>query len=136
MTMFGAMYYIVPRLVGWEWPSARMIRWHFWLAAGGIGLMFASLTLGGFFQGLELNDPQVAFLTSVQVVAPFRFVRALSGILLAGAHFVFAILFVQMLLRRGGEREGATLLAEVGSAYERKRERRSPPPGEGEVPEV
>lgn len=122
MTMFGAMYYIAPRLVGWEWPSARLIRWHFWLAASGIFLMFAALTLGGFLQGLELNDPMVAFMSSVQVAAPFRFVRGISGVLLLAAHVVFAVSFVLLLLRRGPRREEETRLAErdaieeVGSA--------------------
>ena len=111
MTMFGAMYYIVPRLVGWEWPSATMIRWHFWLAASGIALMVASLTLGGFLQGLELNDPDVPFLTSLSVAAPFRLVRAFSGILLAAAHLVFAVLFLRMVLRHGERRTVPTLLS-------------------------
>ena len=113
MTMFGAMYYIVPRLTGWEWPSARLIRWHFWLAASGIALMFAALTLGGFLQGLELSDPMVAFMSSVQIAAPFRVVRGLSGVLLLAAHVVFAVLFVGILRRRGPRREEATLLAKV-----------------------
>ena len=30
MIMFGAMYYIVPRLTGGEWKSAGMIKVHFW----------------------------------------------------------------------------------------------------------
>lgn len=111
MTMFGAMYYIVPRLVGWEWPSATMIRWHFWLATSGIALMVASLTLGGFLQGLELNDPQVDFLTSVRIVAPFRFVRACSGILLSAAHLVFAVLFIRMMFRQGERRAEPTLFS-------------------------
>jgi cytochrome c oxidase cbb3-type subunit 1 len=128
MTMFGAMYYIVPRLVGREWPSATMIRWHFWLAASGIAIMVATLTLGGFLQGLELNDPQSSFLSSLQVAAPFRLVRAGSGILLSAAHLVFAALFVWMLLdrkREGAEASGPTYL----SAESR-------PAGEPEIPAV
>ena len=130
MTMFGAMYYIVPRLVGWEWPSAAMIRWHFWLAASGIALMFATLTLGGFVQGLELNDPQSAFMSSVAVAAPFRFVRGLAGFLLMAAHLVFAVLFVRMLLRRGERREEATLLGRMEDSATARTEPR-PPEGGG-----
>ena len=36
--MFGSMYYILPRVTGREWPSARLIRWHVWLVLGGIVL--------------------------------------------------------------------------------------------------
>src|SRR5262249_9079710 len=32
MTVFGAMYYVVPRLTGREWASAKLIRLHFWCA--------------------------------------------------------------------------------------------------------
>ena len=31
MIMFGATYYILPRMTGREWASASMIRMHFWL---------------------------------------------------------------------------------------------------------
>jgi cytochrome c oxidase cbb3-type subunit 1 len=89
-----------------------MIRWHFWLSASGIAFMVAALTLGGFLQGLELNDPQSSFLASLQVAAPFRLVRAASGILLSAAHLVFAVLFLWMVLGRGERRAAPTLLAE------------------------
>jgi cytochrome c oxidase cbb3-type subunit 1 len=111
MMMFGAMYYIVPRLVGWEWPSATMIRWHFWLAAIGIGLMVVTLTIGGIIQGFALYDPAVNFMTSVRLVAPFRWVRSISGITLFAAHIVFAVLFIQMLLKQGTGNSGPTLFS-------------------------
>lgn len=56
MVMFGAMYYIVPRLTGREWASARLIRLHFWAVAIGVLLMFVSLTAAGVIQGLEMNQ--------------------------------------------------------------------------------
>ncbi|MFA7344791.1 MAG: cbb3-type cytochrome c oxidase subunit I [Terrimicrobiaceae bacterium] len=111
MMMFGAMYYIVPRLVGWEWPSATMIRWHFWLVATGILLMVGSLTLGGILQGLALYDPIVAFQSSLDYATPFRWLRGISGFLLLSGHVVFAALFVLMLLKIGRRREGPALFA-------------------------
>ena len=48
MVMFGAMYYIVPRLTGWEWASARLIQAHFWFTAVGVLLYVALLTWGGW----------------------------------------------------------------------------------------
>lgn len=111
MIMFGAIYYIVPRLVGWEWPSATMIRWHFWLSAIGIGMMVGALTIGGILQGLAFYDPAATFRTSLEYATPFRIIRGLSGFLLLGAHIVFAILFTQMLLRIGRPKEGPALFA-------------------------
>jgi cytochrome c oxidase cbb3-type subunit 1 len=60
MAMFGAMYYIVPRLTGREWASARLIRTHFWATAIGVILMFLVLSLGGFVQGFEMNQASKA----------------------------------------------------------------------------
>ena len=111
MMMFGAMYYIIPRLVGWEWPSVTMIRWHFWLVAGGVLLMAGSLTIGGFLQGLALYDPTVSFRSSLDYATPFRLLRGISGFLLLAGHLVFASLFVQMLIKSGRRREGPALFA-------------------------
>ncbi len=112
MMMFGAMYYIVPRLTGWEWPSATMIRWHFWLVATGILMMVGALSLGGILQGLALYDPTVSFKSSLDYVTPFRIVRGISGFLLLAGHLVFAVLFCLMLLKIGRRREGPALFAE------------------------
>ena len=111
MMMFGAIYYIVPRLVGREWPSATMIRWHFWLVATGILLMVGSLTIGGLIQGLALYDPRVTFQSSLDHATPFRWLRGMSGFLLLAGHLVFATLFFQMLLKTGRRLEGPALLA-------------------------
>jgi len=54
---FGAMYYIVPRLVGHEWPSATLIRWHFNLSLAGIAVYVIALTWAGVAQGLALLAP-------------------------------------------------------------------------------
>ncbi len=56
MVMFGAMYYVMPRLTGHEWSSARLIRVHFWTVAIGIALMFVTLSIGGMIQGFELHQ--------------------------------------------------------------------------------
>jgi len=111
MVMFGAMYYIVPRLIGWEWPSATLIRWHFWLVAIGIILMVVSLSMGGFLQGLALYDPAVTFRSSLEYTIPFRWIRAFSGILLTVGHFIFAYLFIAMVLKLGRRNEGPALFA-------------------------
>lgn len=116
MVMFGAIYYLMPRVVEWEWPSARLIRWHFWLSLAGIALMFASLTLGGIGQGMILNDPAMPFLTTLSWVWPFRMVRSLSGGLLLVGHVIFAVHFILMVIKYGPERDRPTLLAEPEAA--------------------
>jgi cytochrome c oxidase cbb3-type subunit 1 len=88
--LFGSMYYILPRLVGREWPSARLIRWHFWLVLVGIALYVVMLTIFGVFQGLALLDPKVPFQRSVEVSLPGLVARSIAGGILTAGHLVFA----------------------------------------------
>lgn len=115
MTMFGAMYYIIPRLVRWEWPSAFLIKAHFWLAASGILIMVVSLTIGGVLQGLELADPKIPFLDIVARTRPWLHARSGSGALLLTGQLAFLLSFILILLRAGRRREGPTLLGDAAS---------------------
>ncbi len=109
MTMFGSMYYIVPRLTGWEWASARLIRFHFWSTAIGMAIYFLALTWGGWFQGLMLNDASVPFMDVVNYMLPYLEARSFAGVLMALGHVAFAALFVLNLLHRGEQRRGPTV---------------------------
>ena len=101
MVMFGSMYYIVPRLVGREWRYAALIKLHFWASVYGIGLMVLMLLVGGFVQGLSMNDSTLSFTESTQAILPYLRGRSVSGILMTVAHFVFAFHFGLMLFGLG-----------------------------------
>ena len=101
MVMFGSMYYIVPRLVGREWRYASLIKLHFWASAYGIGLMVLLLLVGGFVQGLSLNDPTLAFSETTQSILPYLRGRTLVLDPVDVSHFVFAFHFGLMLLGFG-----------------------------------
>ncbi len=101
MVMFGSMYYIVPRLVGREWRYSSLIKMHFWASIYGIGLTALMLFVGGFVQGVNMNDPTLAFTESTQSVLPYLRGRTLAGVLIAIAHAVFAYHFFLMLLGLG-----------------------------------
>lgn len=87
---FGSTYYILPRLVGHEWPSARLIRWHFWLVLGGLALYVVPLTIAGVLQGLALLNPATPFERSVEVTRWALVTRSAAGLVLTAAHVVFA----------------------------------------------
>jgi cytochrome c oxidase cbb3-type subunit 1 len=59
MTMFGAIYYITPRIMGLEWPCNKSPLRHFWLAAIGIILLAAPLAIGGIVEGFKWRNPQI-----------------------------------------------------------------------------
>lgn len=87
---FGAMYYIVPRLVGHEWPSAKLVRWHFNTVLAGIALYVVGLSWAGVSQGLALLDPKLPFQVSVERTIPGLYIRSLAGWILTAGHVVFA----------------------------------------------
>ena len=110
MTMFGSMYYIVPRLVGREWRYAALIKLHFWSSAYGVGLMVAMLLIGGIAQGSSLGDPSVGFANSTDSILPYLRGRSVSGLLLTIAHFIFAFHFGLMLFGLGRSASMPTFL--------------------------
>jgi cytochrome c oxidase cbb3-type subunit I len=104
MVMFGSIYYVMPRITQVEWPSARLIRFHFWAAAIGILLYIVPLTIGGTLEGLAMINPDVPFLdplkhSVVTMTLPYLKVRSLSGILITLGHLAFATSFVWILAR-------------------------------------
>ena len=104
MILFGAFYFIVPRLVDWEWPRPALIRWHFWLALAGITVYFVALTIGGWLEGARMLDPAVPFAGVVNVTKPYLVARSVGGTLMLAAHCVFAYHYWLMVRRRGPER--------------------------------
>jgi cytochrome c oxidase cbb3-type subunit I len=94
---FGAMYYIVPRLVGHEWPSARLIRWHFNTVLAGIAIYVIGLSWAGVAQGLALLDAQLAFQVSVERTIAGLYIRSLGGVILTIGHIIFAYHYWLML---------------------------------------
>lgn len=127
MMMFGALYYIMPRLVGWEWPSARLISIHFWCTAIGGLIMVGALSLGGVEQGLKLvniwlkeapteanpTGTPYSFMEILAGTIPWLWTRTVSGILILIGHIAFIINFALMLMHRGERRESPTLLGKT-----------------------
>ncbi len=110
LVMFGAMYFVMPRVLDWEWPSSRLISWHFWLVMAGFTVYFVGLSIGGWLQGLAMLDAARPFMDSVNVTKPYLLWRTIGGTLMTLGHLVFAVHFGIMVLRRGHKRTGAALL--------------------------
>ncbi|MGH8857036.1 MAG: cbb3-type cytochrome c oxidase subunit I [Polaromonas sp.] len=109
MVLFGAIYFMMPRVLNWEWPYPRLITLHFWLAAIGISIYFVGLTIGGWLQGLAMLDAARPFMESVTLTLPYLKARTAGGTLMVLSHFVFVGHFLAMALRFGPNRAGAAL---------------------------
>src|SRR5690606_12468114 len=86
MTMFGAIYFALPRVVQREWPWPRLVSAHFWLVAGGFAVYFVTLTIGGWLQGLAMLDASRPFIESVQVTLPWLTGRSIGGSIMTLGH--------------------------------------------------
>jgi cytochrome c oxidase cbb3-type subunit 1 len=113
MVMFGAIYYILPRLVGCEWLSASMITLHFYGAAYGGGMMVLMLIFGGLASGLTLADPQATFAQVIQIGSIYLTGRTIAWLFISAGHLIFAIHFALMLLRIGQPGGEATLFSPI-----------------------
>ena len=112
MVLFGAIYFMMPRVLHWEWPYPRLITLHFWLAVVGILIYFVGLSIGGWLQGLAMLDPARPFMESVTLTMPYLKSRSVGGGLMVLSHLVFVGHFLAMALRFGPNRAGAALFSQ------------------------
>ena len=118
MVLFGAIYFMMPRVLHWEWPYPRLISLHFWLASVGILIYFVFLTWGGWLQGLAMLDPARQFIESVKLTLPYLQWRSVGGGLMVASHLVFVGHFLAMVLRFGPHRVSAALFSAQPRAME------------------
>jgi cytochrome c oxidase cbb3-type subunit 1 len=108
MVMFGSIYFVMPRVLGREWPFGALISLHFWLVVSGFAIYFVSLTVGGWFQGLAMLDPKQSFMASVALTIPYLEARSVGGGLMVAGHIVFAIHFALIVFTRKATEFGPT----------------------------
>jgi cytochrome c oxidase cbb3-type subunit I len=113
MVLFGAIYFMLPRVLNWEWPYPKLIALHFWLVVVGIAIYFVGLSIGGWLQGVAMLDAARPFMESVAVTLPYLQARSLGGALMTLGHFVFVGHFMAMALRFGPQRAGAALFVQM-----------------------
>jgi len=113
MCVFGAIYYIVPRLAGCEWLSVRLIRNHFWFSAYGISVIVVTSMVGGLQQGSSLNDPNNWNATFWSVVSngnAYVAARAVAWALILWSNTWFLIHLVLMVAGLGRRSSAPTLM--------------------------
>lgn len=105
MALFGALYYILPRLTRREWPSASLVSVHFWLCALGTAGFVLVTAVHGWIQGAQWN---AAVLPPAQVAASaltWNVAATACVASLALGHLVF-LAHVLWLLAPRAERQG------------------------------
>lgn len=110
MTIFGAIYFIVPRITGTEWPSGKRIRTHFWFSVYGIGTLVICMLVGGAAQGNSIADWNQQFSSSFVQSSAYVAGRCIAWALISFSNFVFLYQLALMFVGKGRKSEGPTLI--------------------------
>ena len=113
MSMFGAMYFIVPRLVGGEWRSGKMIRFHFWFSTYGVAALVVLLFVAGLVQATGVNHGwDESFYYGVSLSRGMIAGTAVGWVFILVSNLVFLLHLSLMVCRRGLQGSGPTLIHE------------------------
>jgi cytochrome c oxidase cbb3-type subunit 1 len=99
MTMFGATYHLLPRVVGLEFPYPKLARAQFWISMFGVLLFVLPLAIGGVVQGMKLNDPGIAFLDATRATLVFFRFSTTGLLLILLGNLLFALNIFGLTLR-------------------------------------
>ncbi len=112
MCMFGAIYFIVPRITKREWISASMIGQHFWLTIYGIAFISVFYTLlGGFMHGYTLEQVGESTEAAVARLYPYAIGLTTGFVFILIATFFFCIHLLLMWIGLGRRSSHPTLLS-------------------------
>lgn len=113
LTMFGAMYFIVPRLVGGEWRSGKLIRFHFWFSTYGVLSLVTLLFIAGLNQANGINHGwDDGFVYGVTLSRGLIAGSAIGWLFILVSNLAFLLHLCLMICRRGLQGDGPTLLHE------------------------
>jgi len=93
MISMGSLYYLIPKVVGRELYSLKLVEFHFWTATIGIVLYIVAMWISGIMQGLmwrAINPDGTltySFVESVHAMHPYYVIRWLGG-----SFFLFGML--------------------------------------------
>ncbi len=91
--MFGAAYFIVPRLAGFAWHSSALVRAHFLCTAVGSALLVVALGYAGWLQGRMLNASTAPYAEIAAALKPWLVLRSVALMVLLTGHVAFALNF-------------------------------------------
>ena len=89
MVMFGAIYVILPRLLGVALPWPKLVNAQLWISALGIILVVLPFGIGGLVQQSQLADAHQPFLDVMRTSLMFLRVSTIGDLLLLLAHVLF-----------------------------------------------
>ncbi len=110
LSMFGATYFIVPRVTLREWISRRLIKVHFYLSVYGIITVALVALFGGTQQGLGQENWQQPWLGVLDYARPYAVATTFAWCLILFSNIFFFIHLLLMWMRLGRRSSHPTLL--------------------------
>lgn len=97
MALLGGIYYILPRVLGADWPNAQFVRGHFLCTIVGVALIFGPLALGGILQGIKINNPSVEYVSLARSLTPWIGLSSLGFLWLLAGQVLMFLNFMKLL---------------------------------------
>ncbi|MDP3849404.1 MAG: cbb3-type cytochrome c oxidase subunit I [Luteolibacter sp.] len=110
LVMFGATYFIVPRITCREWLSRRLIKIHFLFSVYGIIAVSLVALFGGLLQGGGQEDWQQPWAGAAAFAEPYAVAITFAWCLILFSNIFFFIHLALMWLRLGRRSSHPTLL--------------------------
>jgi cytochrome c oxidase cbb3-type subunit I len=110
--MFGAIYFIVPRVTNCEWLTGKRIRRHFWLSAYACIFLCVLLLVAGFSQGAANDSWGKDYWSGILFSRGYLVGRILMWLFLLAANVNFLRHLSLMVLNRGRKAGAPTLIHE------------------------
>jgi cytochrome c oxidase cbb3-type subunit I len=98
LILFGAIYYLLPRLLDRRIIFEGVAEFHFWLGLVGFALLWFDLTIGGLIQGFGLQDAKVSMDAIGDLLKPFLMIQSVAALIIFAANVAFAIAVGLILL--------------------------------------
>ena len=111
--MFGAIYFIVPRVTGCEWVSGKWIRLHFWSSAYACIFLCFVLLVAGFSHGAAIESWESNYFSATLFSRGYLVGRVLMWFFLLLGNFIFIRHLALMVLNRGRKAGAPTLIHQV-----------------------
>jgi cytochrome c oxidase cbb3-type subunit I len=110
--MFGAVYFIVPRVTRREWLSSRLIKMHFFLSLYGVITVALVALFGGLQQGMAQEDHTQPWVNAATHAYPYALATTIAWGFILFSNIFFFLHLALMWLRLGRRSSHPTLLAD------------------------
>ncbi len=112
LVMFGAIYFIVPRITRREWLSRRLIKMHFFLSVYGVVTVALVALFGGLQQGIGQEEFNMVWENAADRALPYSIAITIAWCFILFSNVFFFMHLTLMWLRLGRRSSHPTLLVD------------------------